>query len=181
MEQGRLSEHACGICHAGPSPEQLDAVRSSYTSLDAFRPAPSETALSVPISEIPDTVTIGAISQQYPAVKMPHRKIVSTLNDHIKNSRIATYFHGHEDVVCKGCHHHGSVGRNPALCENCHGEPFRESDLFTPGLKGAYHRQCLGCHVSMGLQAVSNCTICHGDINLIYGITSPVPGEGADR
>jgi len=180
MEQGRLSEHACSICHAGPPPEELADAQSQQTSMDAFRPTAEAAALSIPVSEIPDTVTIRALSQQYPAVRMPHRKIVVTLSNHIKDNKIATHFHGHADVVCQGCHHHGVMGKKPALCENCHGEPFRESDLFTPGLKGAYHRQCLGCHLSMGLQVASNCANCHGDINLFDGMTSRLPGEGAD-
>jgi hypothetical protein len=180
MEQGRLSEHACNICHSGPAPEELADSQSQKRSMDMYRPAPAMTALSVPVEEIPDTITVRAISQRYPTVKMPHRKIVVNLSDSIKNSKIATHFHGHEDVVCQGCHHHGAIGRKPALCENCHGEPFRESDLFTPGLKGAFHRQCLGCHLSMGLQAASNCSACHGDINLVDELTSRLPSEGAN-
>jgi hypothetical protein len=180
MEKGRLSDHACPICHSGPSPGDLARAQAQHASMDAFAPKTVTSNLGIPVSEIPDTVTIRALSTRYPPVKMPHRKIVTKLSDYVKNNKIAAHFHGGEAAVCQGCHHHGAVGRNPALCENCHGEPFRKSELFVPGLKGAYHRQCLGCHLSMGLQAVSNCTVCHGDIDLIDETTSRPSGEGTD-
>jgi hypothetical protein len=179
MEKGRLSEHACSICHIGPPPEELADVRSLYTSSDQLRPAPPENALKISTSGIPDTVTMGALAGAYPPVKMPHRKIVAALEKRIKDNELATHFHGSESVVCQGCHHHGSVGTKPALCENCHGEPFRVSDLFRPGLKGAYHRQCLGCHVSMELQAVTNCIVCHPSEQTAVGMATRSGGEGA--
>jgi hypothetical protein len=161
MEQGRLSEHACNICHAGPPPELLEAERTNYRSLDQFRPEPDQVKLSFEADEIPEMVTIGILADKFPPVEMPHAMIVEELREHIRNNRIATHFHGHEDVVCQGCHHHGSIGRKPALCENCHREPFNTDDLFRPGLNGAYHRQCLGCHVSMKLHESSDCAVCH--------------------
>jgi hypothetical protein len=171
MEQARLSEHSCMICHAGPAPDEVETVRSQYTTLDDFRPKPGDVELSFTVDDIPEQVTIDVISKrydriiagEYDPVAMPHRRIVNTLRKHIEDNKIAVYFHGHEDVVCQGCHHHGSIGRRPALCENCHGEPFKENDLFKPGLYGAYHRQCVGCHVSMKLQNESDCTYCHKD------------------
>jgi len=163
MEQGRLTEHACNICHAGPAPPDLETSRSRYHSLDQFRPDPAAVELTFTAEEIPDTVTIGSLAKEFEPVKMPHGQIVRKLAEHIENSRIATHFHGHEDVVCQGCHHHGSIGRKPALCENCHREPFNTSDLFRPGLYGAYHRQCMGCHVSMNLPKSSDCGVCHED------------------
>ena len=110
---------------------------------------------------------------------MPHGKIINKLKEHIRNNKMATYFHGHEDVVCQGCHHHGSIGRRPALCENCHAKPFNAGDLFKPGLYGAYHRQCLGCHVSMDLQKKSDCTVCHEkNDNVEEAKTSGLEGRG---
>ncbi|MEJ2722076.1 MAG: cytochrome c3 family protein, partial [bacterium] len=161
MEQARLSEHACNICHAGPPPPKLEKVKSLYTSMDQFQPKPADVKLTFTADEIPDTVTIGVLAKEYPPVKMPHGLITRKLSAYIAASRIATHFHGREDVVCEGCHHHGSIGRQPALCENCHREPFNENDLFRPGLYGAYHQRCIGCHVSMDIQNPSDCKVCH--------------------
>jgi hypothetical protein len=162
MEKGRLSENTCTTCHTGPEPDQLESVKAKYTSMDEFPAGASKDAFEFDAKELPDTVIIGTLADKYPPVKMPHQKIVTTLNKHIENNKMASYFHGSENVTCEGCHHHGSVGRKPALCENCHGKPFQKSDLYRPGLYGAYHRQCLGCHLSMGLQTAENCVICHG-------------------
>jgi len=181
MEKGRLSEHACTICHIGPSPEELAEVRSRYTSSDQLQPKLPENTLNISTSDIPDTITIGDLAGTYPPVKMPHRKIVVALEKRIKDNKLATHFHGNESVLCQGCHHHGSVGVKPALCENCHGEPFKVSDLFRPGLKGAYHRQCLGCHVSMGLQAVTNCVVCHPNGQTAVGMAGHPDVEGASN
>lgn len=161
MEQGRLTEHACKTCHIGPDPGNLAVERSMYDSLADFRLDESIVYFKPDAGEIPDTVRIGIIADEYEQAVMPHRKIVNTLKRHIAENKMAARFHGHEDVVCQGCHHHGSVGTKPALCENCHGKPFNEHALFRPGLYGAYHQQCLGCHTSMNLQKETDCVICH--------------------
>jgi hypothetical protein len=161
MEQGRLSEHACNICHAGPPPENLEVEAGKYTSLADFKPKPADFRLTFSDEEIPEYVTIGVLADQYEPATFPHRAIVDALMEHIADNRIATHFHGHEDVVCQGCHHHSPIGAKPPLCENCHGEPFNEDYLTRPGLLGAYHRQCLGCHMSMGIGDSEDCTTCH--------------------
>ena len=163
MEQGRLSQHACNICHAGPAPQRLEAVRGRYTSLDDFRPSASETRLSYDERDIPATVTIGILEEQYEPVVFAHRTHIDKLMQSIADNRVATRFHGHEDVVCAGCHHHSPVGKRPPMCESCHGEPFDPADMRLPGLYGAYHRQCMGCHDRMGLENAGgqDCESCH--------------------
>lgn len=180
MEGGRLSEHACGICHAGPSPGELERERYRYTSLDDFRPDSSEVKLSFTVEEIPDSVVIATLSREYEPAVMPHRRIVNVLRRYIENSKVATHFHGHEDVVCQGCHHHGSIGERPALCANCHGEPFDERNIHRPGLYAAYHRQCLGCHQLMAMEKPSECSECHekkADVDLSDDIIPDIVRE----
>jgi hypothetical protein len=161
MTQADLPERACTICHAGPEPQLLDSVGGRYRSLDDFRPTPAEIALSFAPSEIPETVTIGVISDEYEPSVMPHRKIVETLSARIKESRIATHFHGHEDVVCQGCHHQSPIGEEPPLCENCHGMEFDQANPLKPGLRAAYHLQCLSCHKAMEIEEPKDCAGCH--------------------
>ncbi len=60
---------------------------------------------------------------------------------------------------CKSCHHHSPPGQTPS-CGECHGAPFDPNNLNMPGLKGAYHLQCLGCHRDMDSGPVG-CTECH--------------------
>jgi hypothetical protein len=163
MEQGRLPEEGCDICHAGPLPELLESERSRYRTMDDFRPGPSEIALSFALDDIPEIVEIGSLSNEYEPAKMPHRKIVEKLTHYISENSTATYFHGHQDIVCQGCHHQSPVGEKPPLCESCHGAAATEPDLLKPGLQGAYHRQCLGCHQSMDIQKPEDCSGCHAE------------------
>jgi len=113
--------------------------------------------------EVPETVVMGALSEEYERAEMPHRKIVEKLRQHIRDSSTATYFHRSDEVVCQGCHHQSPAGEKPPLCQSCHEREPRGSDLLKPGLRGAYHRQCLGCHQSMDIQKPSDCTGCHAD------------------
>ncbi len=94
----------------------------------------------------------------------------------------------HADMVgdCASCHHH-TTGAAPAesrcakcheagkaakvvSCRGCHSaDPFtavflqeRPADLYhidKPGLKGAYHLGCIGCHQEMG--GPTGCRECH--------------------
>lgn len=161
MEQGRLSEHGCPICHIGPEPDNLEKVRNRYSSLAQFKPRAGDTRLTFRTDDIPDTVTIGMIAEKYEPALMPHRKIINTLMKHIADNKIASHFHGHEDIVCQGCHHHSPTGQKPPLCESCHGKPFDEQNPFLPGLYGAYHRQCIGCHEQMQMEKPTDCSGCH--------------------
>lgn len=163
MEQAKLPEEGCDVCHAGPLPAMLESQKSRYRSLDDFRPGRSEIALSFSLDDIPETVEIGALSDEYQPAKMPHRKIVEKLTQHINENSTAAYFHGHEDVVCQGCHHQSPAGEKPPLCASCHGVESADLELMTPALKGAYHRQCLGCHESMDLQKPDDCSGCHAE------------------
>ena len=163
MEQARLPEEGCELCHQGPLPQMLESQRSRYRSLDDFRPLPAEVALSFALDDIPETVEIGALSNEFEPAKMPHRKIVETLAQHISESRTATFFHGHEDVVCQGCHHQSPVGEKPPLCGSCHVAGSADLELMKPALQGAYHQQCLGCHQSMELQKPEDCSGCHAE------------------
>lgn len=171
MEQNIVSEHACNICHTGPLPKNLAEQKDRYDSLDDFKPEPSEMQLSFADEDIPDTVSIDMVKGEVfknrfePAV-FPHQKIVDHLMKDIAESNLATHFHGHEDVVCQGCHHHSPIGKRPPLCESCHGEPFVQAELGKPGLKAAYHRQCIGCHEEMNIKPLQqDCEGCHKKVS----------------
>jgi len=67
---------------------------------------------------------------------------------------------GHEDYAddCETCHHHASDVEHTPPCRECHGEI--SGDLRKPGLKGAYHRQCMNCHREMDAGPMG-CEECH--------------------
>jgi hypothetical protein len=60
---------------------------------------------------------------------------------------------------CASCHHHSKEGETPA-CSECHSAaPKIENNLEVPGLKGAFHRQCMDCHRDIG--GPMKCSECH--------------------
>ncbi|MDP8224309.1 MAG: cytochrome c3 family protein [Candidatus Lernaella stagnicola] len=70
---------------------------------------------------------------------------------------------------CTECHHHSPAGEYPA-CSECHssrkilkpaqGQNGVRSDDKSPGLKAAFHQQCMACHKDMG-SGPMGCTDCH--------------------
>lgn len=120
--------------------------------------------------ETPDEVRIDSISDLYRPVTFDHQ------------------LHADLAESCALCHHHATGAaplRKPCLrchqggkeawtvsCSACHpAEPFSSHHLaeirndpllyhtHTPGLKGAYHQLCLGCHREVG--ASIGCQDCH--------------------
>ena len=117
----------------------------------------------VPEKEIPENVTIDIMTNQYEGAVFPHRKIVTALMTRIQDSDLAQHFHNGAQTMCAGCHHHSPASVMPPKCASCHGiSPAPEPD-GRPGLKGAYHGQCIGCHQEMGIEkpAATDCVSCH--------------------
>ncbi len=154
MEQGRLGTAICQSCHYGPSP-------GSNRTGEQWRSASSHMNSSFSLDAIPKDVTIDVLADMFEPVVFPHRRIVAGLNEEIARSKLATHFHISQDRTCQGCHHHTPMGQTPPRCGNCHGKPFDKLNLFMPGLLGAYHQQCIGCHERMSIEPVSSCTGCH--------------------
>ena len=70
----------------------------------------------------------------------------------------------HAEMVSMGegcgiCHHYSPPGIFPP-CGECHGDqPSEAQTLRKPGLKGAYHRQCMACHREWSHD--TKCIVCH--------------------
>jgi hypothetical protein len=90
----------------------------------------------------PETCTINSLEKNYQPVEFPHN------------------LHAEMSSGCADCHHHSPEGETPS-CGGCHGEPFNPKNLNMPGLKGAYHLQCLGCHREMGVGTTGCSGECH--------------------
>ncbi|MBU1247464.1 MAG: cytochrome c family protein, partial [Proteobacteria bacterium] len=101
--------------------------------------------------DIPETVKVGSIAKEYEAAEFPHRKVVLKIMEGMKDDSLAASFHSGDVSMCQGCHHNSPKALKPPRCSNCHGSPFVESAPGRPGLKAAYHGQCIGCHKAMGI------------------------------
>ena len=157
-----LKENGCNKCHM--EPPEVSEVKNLTPALMASKLLESrQTSGTLDEKEIPETVTIKDLSSQYGAVELPHRQIISALLDDIKDSKLADYFHGDKNTVCRACHHNSPVSTTPPRCSSCHGKPFDDLDPLRPGLKAAYHQQCMGCHDSMDIEQPesTNCAGCH--------------------
>jgi hypothetical protein len=87
----------------------------------------------------------------------PKLKDVCILNDLPGIYGSVTFLHeGHikMGIECGACHH--ILEKKPEACKVCHIKSYKN----TPGLKGAYHRQCLACH-KKSKKGPLGCTDCH--------------------
>ena len=71
----------------------------------------------------------------------------------------------HATVVrdCAECHHMRPAdpeAKETVSCAACHRDAFDAKALGRPGLKAAYHQQCMGCHEERN-QGPVGCTDCH--------------------
>lgn len=119
---------------------------------------------------IPDTVNIDVLGELYGAVSFNHAAHIKTVFD-------CAVCHHHttgalvNDPNCIRCHKTSNPTKTVA-CRNCHKkDPFSSEAMKekaenpnryhndTPGLKGAYHQSCLGCHKKMN--GPTGCQDCH--------------------
>jgi hypothetical protein len=171
-----LSKDSCATCHnvgvgeksglvsmmatapVNPAAMSKEERQAEAAGVIAARPA---TQAMVAEKDIPEFVTIGALADQYRPSRMPHRKIVMALYKGMRGDKLAATFHATPEAVCAGCHHNAPATLTPPKCASCHGKPFETEGR--PGLKGAYHGQCMTCHKEMKLEkpAATNCVACH--------------------
>lgn len=60
---------------------------------------------------------------------------------------------------CTVCHHYTPEGAQHPKCSSCHEIEYKHEDLAKPGLKGAFHRQCMNCHREWSHE--TSCDVCH--------------------
>ncbi|MBF0204729.1 MAG: hypothetical protein HQK67_10550, partial [Desulfamplus sp.] len=158
-------DRSCSICHS------VDADALNLASMD--KAAISETAKKIAQErdsafkklsdeKIPEKVSIGYISDKYEASDFPHEKIIKSIEKRIEKNSMAKVFHGDATTLCMGCHHNSPATEKPQKCGSCHGKTEIKGD-GRPGLKGAYHGQCITCHQKMKIETVAatDCNKCH--------------------
>jgi hypothetical protein len=162
----KTDDQTCLACHRIPPPPK-----------DGSAPTPAETAALArqwldarptvaPLRDperIPETVTIGLLSEHFEPASLPHRKIINTLMDSIATNKLAGAFHADTTTLCQGCHHQSPPAEQPPQCGSCHDRRVAVKTTERPGLMAAYHQQCLGCHDRMGIAkpAAQDCAVCH--------------------
>lgn len=155
MPKHEVNKNSCTLCHnhvdsndtTGENEETEESVKADL--------------LEDSINDIPEHINIARLENKFNAAKFPHKKIILALKKGSDKSGLATHFHAGDETLCMGCHHHSPKGTTPPACVSCHNKPFDEKDMNRPGLKGAYHLQCIGCHESIGMKNPTECAVCH--------------------
>lgn len=141
----------CYSCHSGKR-EKFPVIRP----IDITQ---------ISIEKIPEKVTVEVLEKEYKPAIFPHWKIIKKLIEVSNESKMATYFHGNIQTICKGCHHQSlaeaeAKKNKPPFCRNCHSINLDFRNIKRPRLLAAYHRQCIGCHEKMNIDAME-CKDCH--------------------
>ncbi|NOT00590.1 MAG: hypothetical protein HOP29_08180 [Phycisphaerales bacterium] len=129
----------CAACHScdDPSP-QARCLRA------CARPAHEPKPTSLTNEFAPHIVILGELADRYLPVPF----------DHAGHAAMANMTRG-----CVVCHHHTPQGQEHPSCKSCHALEPGTGDIHMPGLKGAYHRQCMNCHVEWS--GDTHCSVCH--------------------
>lgn len=101
------------------------------------------------------------VTLKHKAEDAPEFIKIDTLEDRYHASIFSHRLHAEMALMsggCASCHHHNPPGEILA-CVDCHEPTILREDLSKPGLKGAYHKQCLNCHRSWSHE--TNCIVCH--------------------
>jgi hypothetical protein len=161
-----FKETACEKCHSvdltGAMAFPVDKETKKVLAKQALI-ATQKSIAPVPDNLIPEKVTMDVLKDKYEGAKFPHRMIIRKLEDGVKDSRMAGFFHGDNITLCAGCHHNSPATTNPPKCASCHGKTIKAANDGRPGLIGAYHGQCITCHQKMNIEkpAATDCKSCH--------------------
>lgn len=151
---------SCSVCHSGE-------VKGGGSAFPAFLMGERKASQPIDPADVPETVTIDDLSNEYQPVELPHRKIYEAMLKGMKDNRLAAAFH--VDSVCKACHHNipNDNIANPPSCASCHEKEVKSVGVDQlPSLKAAYHQMCIGCHSAMDVKpAASDCAGCHAPKN----------------
>ncbi|MCP3898289.1 MAG: cytochrome c3 family protein [Desulfobacteraceae bacterium] len=166
MPEKALKDNSCISCHKVDAKSvAVEQMKNDIDKADIAKAAIAKDIQGyskVVENEIPETVIIKTLAKEYKPSKFPHRMMVKSIFKKAGESNMAKVFHTNEQNLCMGCHHNSPASLTPPQCASCHG---KTPDLETgkPGLKGAYHGQCITCHQKMEVKTVlaTDCIKCH--------------------
>jgi len=160
LGQATESLHAtCANCHSCDNP-----TAQQPCVIPCMRETLREMAQRFDSMHGPSVVILGELENLYLPVPF----------DHAGHARMAAMTGG-----CATCHHFTPEGAEHPACKTCHVLDAASGDIRKPGLKGAYHRQCMSCHREWSGE--TKCGACHlpktGAGPDARGQTMPTPGD----
>lgn len=171
MPAARPSDESCATCHTASDEPVDNAALATMSKEDkaAMAAAMVQARSEAPkaglydLADVPEKIVIGDLADKYEAAEFPHRKIIESMYAKVKTSDLAATFHTTQGTFCQGCHHNSPASKTPPRCASCHGRNFDAAKDARPGLKAAFHQQCIGCHTAMQLEKpkATACADCH--------------------
>jgi len=140
----------------------------------------------------PDAVVLDSLAELYEPVQFNHAMHVELAEGKCAKCHHHTTGAAPLEPRCLACHK-GGIDGGVYACRDCHPLKRFEADYLAsltanpqlyhndkPGLKGALHRNCLGCHVDNG--GPSGCKDCHprnakGDAAFRAEVVAPPAGH----
>ena len=174
------------LASAAPAPAQpADRAQKAMEQLEigcanchlCERPTPSKACLRVCTRS-----EVRRIAKEFSAKRGPNVVILDDLED--RYLPVPFDHKGHAEMAamtggCAVCHHYTPEGLEHPACKTCHAVDARDADIRKPGLKGAYHRQCMSCHREWS--AETRCGACHhpkaGAAQQGGAVVLPTPGD----
>ena len=147
----------CSPCHRTSNPSADDLLPAAKC-----RRSRTNENLDEATPEQPEVVIMDQLTDLYVPVVFPHK------------------LHAGMEAIgsgCSACHHHGEEGKI-VTCRTCHEKTNDPGNLQRPGLKGAYHRQCLACHREWSHD--TDCIFCHAKRGAIAGAESKGNADPTD-
>ncbi len=138
------ADRDCGLCHLCAQPSPHDPCLRKPCTRGALSRTTSGAGPDAGHGAVPDSMLLDALAKDYEPVPFSHKA-------HADMASMA--------LGCATCHHHSEPGAPPPACITCHDPAVAGTDPRMPGLKGAYHQQCLNCHREW--MDGSACTVCH--------------------
>jgi hypothetical protein len=160
----RPDSATCQQCHM-PVPGTVTSLQQKFALAESMLQSRKSAAAVAP-GDGPNKVVIEELSNKFKPVEMDHQKHVTSLQNGMKDSKLASHFHGAPSSMCQGCHHNSPASKDPPNCVSCHakvhGVAADTREAGRPGLQAAFHGQCMSCHKAMGVKPVATaCTECH--------------------
>jgi len=131
---------SCAKCHVCKNPSALEPCLVDCPRVFLGH----KTGAALAPEAGPEEIMLNELENLYEPVKFNH-KIHAEMADMCRG--------------CDACHHYTPSEAFHPPCKECHNPELAHEHIRQPGLKGAYHRQCMGCHREWSNE--TQCEVCH--------------------
>lgn len=140
-KEGPQTVESCGSCHKCEQPTRQDPCLVDCPRYAGYFHSQHG------VDDGPEIVIIDQLANYYRPVVFAH-KLHAEMSDMTGG--------------CENCHHYSEQSGTIPTCRECHVPNSIDATLGQPALKGAYHRQCINCHLDWAHE--NACGFCHEQV-----------------